>query len=90
MEGAKADIVAIDVSGPLVGSGALPPEPLNNLLYANGMMVRHVITDGLVQVFDGHLVVDDESRVVAEGGLVMAAIYEQLQSEGWFTPLPRE
>lgn len=90
VEGAKADIVAIDVSGPLVGSGALPPEPLNNLLYANGMMVRHVITDGLVQVFDGHLVVDDESRVVAEGGLVMAAIYEQLQSEGWFTPLPRE
>ena len=27
-----------------VGSGALPPEPLNNLLYANGMMVRHVMT----------------------------------------------
>ncbi|MBT4740317.1 MAG: amidohydrolase family protein [Rhodospirillaceae bacterium] len=90
VEGAKADIVAIDVSGPLVGSGALPPEPLNNLLYANGMMVRHVITDGLVQVFDGHLVVDDESQVIAEGGQVMGAIYEQLQAEGWFTPLPRE
>ncbi len=89
-EGAKADIVAIDVAGLLVGGGALPPEPLNNLLYANGLMVRHVITDGLIQVFNGHLVVDDENRVVSEGGRVMASIYEQLQSEGWFTPLPRE
>jgi hypothetical protein len=53
-------------------------------------MVRHVITDGLIQVFNGHLVVDDENRVVSEGGRVMASIYEQLQSEGWFTPLPRE
>ena len=90
VEGGKADIVAIDVSGLLVGSGALPPEPLNNLLYASGLMVRHVITDGLVQVFDGHLVVDDESQIVTEGGRVMVAIYEQLQTEGWFTPLPRE
>ncbi len=89
-EGAKADLVAIDVSGPLVGSGTLPPEPLNNLLYANGMMVRHVITDGLIQVFDGHLVVDEEDHVIANGGRVMAAIYDQLQSEGWFTPLSRE
>lgn len=89
-EGAKADLVAIDVSGLLVGSGALPPEPLNNLLYANGMMVRHVITDGYIQVFDGHLVADDEQRVVAEGGAVMASIYDQLRAENWFTPLPRE
>lgn len=90
VEGAKADLVAIDVSGFLVGSGALPPEPLNNLLYANGLMVRHVITDGLIQVYDGHLVVDDEERVVSDGGLIMASIYEQLRSENWFTPLPRD
>jgi cytosine/adenosine deaminase-related metal-dependent hydrolase len=88
--GARADLVSIDVSGPLVGSGALPPEPMNNLLYANGMMVRHVMTDGRVQILDGRLVVDDESRVVEEGGQVMAAIYDELRAEGWFTPLPRE
>jgi 5-methylthioadenosine/S-adenosylhomocysteine deaminase len=89
-EGAKADMIAIDVSGLLVGSGALPPEPLNNLLYANGMMVRHVLTDGRIQVYDGALVCDDESRVVEEGGAVMAAIYDQLRAEEWFQPLPRE
>lgn len=89
-EGAKADLVAIDVSGLLVGGGALPPEPLNNLLYANGMMVRHVITDGYVQVHDGVFVADDEERVISEGGAVMAAIYDQLRAENWFTPLPRE
>jgi 5-methylthioadenosine/S-adenosylhomocysteine deaminase len=88
--GAKADLVAIDVSGLLVGGGALPPEPLNNLLYANGLMVRHVFTDGLAQVFDSALVIDDEARVVAEGGEVMAAIYDQMREEGWFTPLARE
>jgi len=89
-EGAKADLVAIDVSGLLVGGGALPPEPINNLLYANGMMVRHVFTDGLAQVIDGTLVVDDQDRVITEGGEVMAGIYDQLRSEGWFKPLPRE
>ncbi len=89
-EGAKADLVSIDVSGPLAGSGTLPPEPLNNLLYANGMMVRHVLTDGRVQLLDGRLVVDDEARVLEEGGQVMSTIYEQLRTEGWFTPLPRE
>ena len=88
--GARADLVSIDVSGPLVGGGALPPEPLNNLLYANGMMVRHVMTDGRIQVLDGRFVADDEARVVEGGGEVMAAIYEQLRGEGWFTPLPRE
>ena len=88
--GAKADLVSIDVSGLLVGGGALPPEPLNNLLYANGMMVRHVMTDGRMQIHDGHLVADDENRVVEDGGQVMAAIYDQLQAEGWFTSLPRE
>ena len=88
--GARADLVSIDVSGPLVGSGALPPEPMNNLLYANGMMVRHVMTDGRVQILDGRLVVGDEARVVEEGGQVMATIYDELRAEGWFTPLPRE
>ncbi|MDG2321340.1 MAG: amidohydrolase family protein [Rhodospirillaceae bacterium] len=88
--GTKADLVSIDISGLLVGGGTLPPEPLNNLLYANGMMVRHVMTDGRLQIFDGHLVADNEDRVTDEGGQVMASIYDQLHSEKWFTPLPRE
>ena len=89
-EGAKADLVSIDVSGLLVGGGALPPEPLNNLLYANGMMVRHVMTDGRIQIYDGHLVADEEQRVIQEGGQVMAAIYDELRNEDWFVPLLRE
>ncbi|MFL2770228.1 MAG: amidohydrolase family protein [Rhodospirillaceae bacterium] len=88
--GAKADLVCIDVSGLLVGGGALPPEPLNNLLYANGMMVRCTITDGCIQILDGQLIADDEIRVVNEGGQVMASIYDQLSSEGWFSHPARE
>jgi cytosine/adenosine deaminase-related metal-dependent hydrolase len=87
--GARADLCMIDVSGALVGSGALPPEPLNNLLYANGMMVRHVMTDGRFQVFDGHLAVADEAEVIAAGGRVVATIWKQLADEGWFENEPR-
>ncbi len=82
--GAKADLVGIDVSGPLVGTGALPPEPLNNLLYANGLSTRLVMTDGMFQVFDGRFVADDASRVAAEGGAAVREIWQQLAAEGWF------
>ncbi|MSQ87438.1 MAG: amidohydrolase [Alphaproteobacteria bacterium] len=88
--GARADLVSVDVSGFLAGSGALPPEPLNNLLYCNGMMVRHVMTDGRIQIYDGHLAVEDEAKVVAEGGRVVQGIWDQLQKEDWFNkPLAR-
>ncbi|MBL8630129.1 MAG: amidohydrolase family protein [Rhodospirillaceae bacterium] len=83
--GAKADLVSVDISGFLAGSGALPPEPLHNLLYCNGMMVRHVLTDGRFQIFDGRLVVADEAKVSAEGGRVVQAIWGQLEKQGWFT-----
>ena len=82
--GAKADLCTVDVSGFLVGSGAPGPEPLSNLLYANGLAVRHVVTQGFFQVFDGHLVVDDEARVVRRGGEVVRRIWDQLRTEGWF------
>ena len=82
--GAKADLVSIDVSGPLVGVGTLPPEPLNNLLYAHGLSVRHVMTDGAIQVFDGQFVADNFARVAREGGAAAARIWEILDSEGWF------
>lgn len=86
--GAKADLVSIDVTGLLVGTGAVPPEPLNNLLYAHGSSVRHVLTDGNVQVLDGELVVADQTRVVRRGGAVARRLWYRLRREGFFTDTP--
>jgi 5-methylthioadenosine/S-adenosylhomocysteine deaminase len=58
------------------------------LLYANGLCVRHVMTDGTLQVFHGWFVADDEARVQQRGGVVVEKIWAQLRSENWFTPLP--
>jgi cytosine/adenosine deaminase-related metal-dependent hydrolase len=82
--GAKADLCTIDVTNFLTGVGVIPPEPLNNLLYANGLSVRHVMTDGYFQVFDGRFVVDDEERVKQRGGAVVEKIWAQLRAEKWF------
>jgi 5-methylthioadenosine/S-adenosylhomocysteine deaminase len=82
--GAQADLSTIDVSGLLVGAGATGPEPLNNLLYANGLSVRHVMTQGRFQVFDGRLVVDDEVALRRRGGRVVQSIWAQLRAERWF------
>ncbi|MCU0761309.1 MAG: amidohydrolase family protein [Steroidobacteraceae bacterium] len=82
--GARADLCAIDVSGWFVGSGALPPEPLTNLLYASGLAVRHVMTDGRFQVHDGLLVVDDEAQVMARAGAVVERLWDQLRAERYF------
>ena len=86
--GAKADLCTVDVSGLLVGNGSLPREPYNNLLYANGLSVRNVMTDGRWQVRDGRLLVDDESQVVARGGAVVRRVWSQLEKEGFFVPMP--
>jgi cytosine/adenosine deaminase-related metal-dependent hydrolase len=86
--GAKADMCTVDVTGFLVGVGAVPPEPLNHLLYANGLSVRHVFTDGTAQILDGRLVVDDEERVKARGGRVVEEVWDQLDAEGWFDGIP--
>ena len=87
--GAKADMISIDVSGLLVGSGALPPEPLNNLLYANGRMVRTAMTEGRLQVHDFRFVADDEEVLLRAGGTVVEKIWGQLADEGWFTETAR-
>lgn len=81
--GARADLTMVDVSGLLVGAGALPPEPLHHLLYANGTAVRHVMTDGRLQVFDGRLVAD-EAAVLDAGGRAVQTVWQQLEREGWF------
>ena len=82
--GAKADLVGIDVSGPLVGVGTLPPEPLNNLLYAHGLSTRLVMTDGNIQVFEGQFVIDNFERVAREGGEAVRTIWARLDADGWF------
>lgn len=86
--GAKADVCAIDVTRPLGGVGALPPEPLHHLLYSSGRNVRHVMTNGRLQVFGGKLVVADEDRVVADGGKVSQKIWRFLEGERWFDKAP--
>jgi 5-methylthioadenosine/S-adenosylhomocysteine deaminase len=84
MVGAKADLVSIDVSGPLVGVGTLPPEPLNNLLYANGMSVRHVLTDGRLQVWNGRFVAGDFRRIARDAGRAVERLRGLLAAEGFF------
>ncbi len=87
--GAKADLTSIDVAGFMTGPGVAPPEPLNNLLYASGLHVRNVMTEGYVQVADGRLVVDDERKVMQRGGRAVQKVWAQLEAAGWFTPTPR-
>ncbi len=82
--GAKADLCSIDVSGFLMGSGAPGPEPLHNLLYAHGLAVRHGVTHGYFQLFNGDLVVDDAATVRAAGARVVRGIWDQLRAERWF------
>jgi 5-methylthioadenosine/S-adenosylhomocysteine deaminase len=84
--GAQADLTAIDVSGLLVGTGALPPEPLNLLLYSHGLAVRHVMTRGRLQVFDGRFIAADQTALAQRGGHVVERIWAQLEKEGWFKP----
>lgn len=87
--GALADLVSIDVTGMLVGAGAVPPEPLNQLHYANGRSVRTVMTEGQLQVIDGRFVAADADAILAAGGKVAEKIWAQLETEGWFTDTPR-
>ncbi len=87
--GAKADFITVDLSDWLVGAGTLPPEPLNNLLYANGGMVRHVAVDGRFLVYDRQLTTANEGDVFERGAIVHRKLWKQLADEQWFTPTPR-
>ena len=77
------------ITGLLNGTGALPPEPLNLLLYASGQNVRTVMIDGELKVRDGEFVAADVAQLLAEGGAVVEKIWSQLEDEGWFTETPR-
>lgn len=82
--GAKADLVSVDVTSPVIGSGAMSPRPLWNLLYSSGSQVENVITDGNFQVYNGRFMVDDEARIVREGGKVVREMYGELLARGYF------
>lgn len=82
--GALADLTAIDLIGPLVGSGVASREPLNHLRYANGLQVSHVMINGRWVIDRGALIVDDFERVAAAAGAAHRAIYEQLEAERFF------
>lgn len=82
--GAAADLVAVDVSGPLVGVGGPPPEPLHHLLYANGLAVTHVAVAGRFLIWDGGLAVDDEAAVRRAGYAAVRQIWDELERRGWF------
>ena len=71
------------VSGPLSGSGAPAPEPLNNLLYTNGRFVSWVFVDGRPLVSDGQFAFD-LGTIVSAGGRVAQRLWGLLDEEGWF------
>jgi cytosine/adenosine deaminase-related metal-dependent hydrolase len=87
--GAKADLTSIDVSGMFVGVGTVPREPLNHLMYANGLSVRNVMTDGQWQVRDGALTIVDEAALVHKAGKVVQRIWDRMAADGVFVDEPR-
>jgi cytosine/adenosine deaminase-related metal-dependent hydrolase len=86
--GAKADFITVDISDWLVGAGTVPPEPLNNLLYANGSNVRHVAVDGTFLVYNRAPTMADEGAIFERGATVNRKIWKQLADENWFAPMP--
>jgi len=87
--GAKADLTLIDVSGLLIGNGGTPREPWNNLLYANGLSVSNVMIDGEWKVRDGNLVFADAGSLQARGAAASQKIWDRLEADGQFMPMPR-
>ncbi|MEO6943346.1 MAG: amidohydrolase family protein [Lacisediminihabitans sp.] len=85
--GAKADLVSMDVSGMLVGSGVISPEPLSNLLYGNGLQVRNVLIDGYWKVFDGEILFADVETLARESGRAAEKVWARLRSAGWMDTL---
>lgn len=85
--GAKADLCTVDVSGLLVGNGAAPRDPWNNLLYANGLSVRNVMIDGVWKVREGALMFEDENTLRERGGAAATKIWDRMESEGFFVDM---
>jgi cytosine/adenosine deaminase-related metal-dependent hydrolase len=87
--GAKADLCTIDVSGLLVGNATPTRYPHNNLLYANGLSVRNVMTDGHWQLLDGGFTFGDSEQIQERGASVVRKVWARLEDEGFFITMPR-
>lgn len=85
--GAKADFLTIDVTGLLIGSGRLSPEPLSNLLYGNGLQVSNVVIDGVWKVKDGELLFADIDSLKEKAGAAAQKVWDRLKSAGWLDTL---
>lgn len=88
--GAQADLITVDVSGLLVGAGSAAREPLNHLMYANGLAVRNVMVAGRWQLRDGRAVAVDEARLRQRAGAVVAQVWDALDTLGVFHDQPTE
>jgi 5-methylthioadenosine/S-adenosylhomocysteine deaminase len=87
--GAKADLTLIDVTGLLVGNGGMPREPWNNLLYANGLSVSNVMLDGEWKVREGNVIFADAEALQTKGAAASQKIWDRLEADGKFMPMPR-
>jgi cytosine/adenosine deaminase-related metal-dependent hydrolase len=82
--GAKADLVTIDLTGYLLGCAVAPPQPVYNLLFANGLSVVNVMTEGLVQIYGGHFVLEDEAQMIQRATAVTEKVWAEAEASGWF------
>lgn len=83
-EGAKADLIGINLSNPPVGPGILPPDPMSSLLYTNSSSVKLTITDGTIQMMDGIFLLDDMAKVTRDAGNAVSKIWAKLKTQGYF------
>ena len=84
----KADLITIDVTGMLVGSGRISPAPLSNLLYANGLHVRNVVIDGHWKVRGtGELLFADVEQLTERAGRAVQKVWDRLKEAGWLDTL---
>lgn len=72
-----------------MGNGINPREPRNDLMYANGLSVRHVMVDGDWKLRDGQLQFAVESTLKTRGGDAAKRIWDRLDRDGLFVKMPR-
>ena len=87
--GALADLVSVDVTGLLVGSGAVPPQPVYHLLFANGLSVVNTLTEGKFQIHQGQVAIDDAAQLAKRAAGALEKIWRQSEEAGWFDPATR-
>ena len=88
-EGAKADLISVNLSNPPVGPGIMPPDPLSSMLYTNSASVKLTITDGIIQMMDGVFLLDDLKKVSLKAGKAVEKIWAKLKAQGYFETTPQ-